>query len=47
MARVLELLLLWVADALDRSLLTVPDVDELDASTLNSLQTNSSNPRKA
>jgi arsenical pump membrane protein len=29
MTRVLERLLLWVADALDRNLVTVPDVDEL------------------
>jgi hypothetical protein len=28
MSRALERLLLWVADLLDRSLLTVPDVDE-------------------
>jgi hypothetical protein len=30
MSRVLERLLLCVADALDRSLLTVPEVEEMD-----------------
>jgi hypothetical protein len=32
MTRVLERLLIWVADALDRSLLTVPYLDELGPS---------------
>jgi hypothetical protein len=47
MSRVLERLLLWVADVLDRSLVTVPDVDELDASTQHGHPTISHNPRKA
>jgi hypothetical protein len=39
MTRVLERLMIWVADALDRSLLTVPDLDELEAPTQVRLQT--------
>jgi|EndMetStandDraft_2_1072991.scaffolds.fasta_scaffold6658835_1 hypothetical protein len=31
MSRMLGRLLMWVADALDRSLIMVPDLDETDA----------------
>jgi hypothetical protein len=33
MSKLLERLLIWVADVLDRNLVTVPDVDEVEAPT--------------
>jgi hypothetical protein len=42
MSRLLERLLLWVADVLDRNLVTVPDVDELEASRRTEIPNNSS-----
>jgi hypothetical protein len=39
MSRVLERLLLWVADALDRNLVTVPDVDVADHPRRSDVQT--------